>query len=166
QNEKLSILQEGRLLSSSFSYEYIILNNQNSSNRILYSFPPHILKISYRNIRNYLLLSVSFCLGEMTLVNKHEHFDSRLGFILASAGSAIGLGALWEFPYMTGQAGGGAFFITFLMFTFLVGLPILLSEYIIGRSTQKDAIRSFKHYSPKKPWHVVGRWGIVGSIIL
>jgi len=100
------------------------------------------------------------------LVNKHESFDSRLGFILASAGSAIGLGALWEFPYMTGQAGGGAFFITFLICTFFVGLPILLSEYIIGRSTQKDAIRAFKHYSSKKPWHIVGRWGIVGSIIL
>src|SRR5699024_12180551 len=67
---------------------------------------------------------------------------------------------------MTGQAGGGAFFITFLICTFFVGLPILLSEYIIGRSTQKDAIRAFKHYSSKKPWHIVGRWGIVGSIIL
>ncbi|GAB4074148.1 sodium-dependent transporter [Barrientosiimonas marina] len=95
-----------------------------------------------------------------------DKFRSKAGFILASAGSAIGLGAIWEFPYMTGHAGGGAFFFMFLIFTFLVGLPILLAEYFIGRGSQKDAVRSYKHYAPGKSWHLVGRWGIVGSIIL
>ncbi|HLQ98340.1 MAG TPA: sodium-dependent transporter [Candidatus Dormibacteraeota bacterium] len=95
-----------------------------------------------------------------------DSFTTKLGFIFASAGSAIGLGALWEFPYMTGSSGGGAFFFMFLIFTFLVGLPILLAEYIIGRGSQKDAVRAYNHYAPKKSWHLVGRWGIVGSIIL
>src|SRR5699024_10023233 len=89
-----------------------------------------------------------------------------IGFILASAGSAIGLGALWEFPFMTGTAGGGAFFFLFLIFTFLIGLPILLAEYFIGRASQKDAIRSYKHFAPGKRWDWVGKWGIVGSCIL
>lgn len=95
-----------------------------------------------------------------------DNFNSKIGFIFASAGSAIGLGALWEFPYMAGSSGGGAFFFTFLIFTFLVGMPILLAEYFIGRGSQKDAIRAYNHYAPKKPWHLIGRWGIVGSIIL
>lgn len=95
-----------------------------------------------------------------------DKFHSKVGFIFASAGSAIGLGALWEFPFMTGTAGGGAFFFLFLIFTFLIGLPILLAEYFIGRSSQKDAIRAYHHFAPGKRWQWVGKWGIVGSCIL
>src|SRR5699024_1666341 len=87
------------------------------------------------------------------LSQQKDSFTSKLGFIFASAGSAIGLGALWEFPYMTSNSGGGAFFFMFLIFTFLVVLPVLLAEYIIGRGSQKDAVRAYNHYAPKKAWH-------------
>lgn len=100
------------------------------------------------------------------MAQQQDNFHSKIGFIFASAGSAIGLGALWQFPFMTGNAGGGAFFFMFLIFTLFIGLPILLAEYIIGRGSQKDAIRAFKHYAPKTPWHFVGRWGVIGSCIL
>src|SRR5699024_8603168 len=95
-----------------------------------------------------------------------DSFTTKLDVIFASAGSAIGRGALWEFPYMPASSGGCAFLFMFLIFTFLVGMPILLAEYIIGRGSQKDAVRAYNHYAPKKSWHLVGRWGIVGSIIL
>src|SRR5699024_9039640 len=100
------------------------------------------------------------------LSQQKDSFTSKLGFIFASAGSAIGLGALWEFAYMTGKCGGGLYICTFIIFTFLVGLPVLRAEYIIGLGSQKDAVRVYNHYAPKKAWHLIGRWGIVGSIIL
>src|SRR5690625_2544676 len=75
-----------------------------------------------------------------------EQWTSKLGFILSAAGSAIGLGAIWKFPYMTGMSGGGAFFMIFLIFTIFVGFPILLAEFIIGRGSQKDAISAYSFY--------------------
>src|SRR5699024_7928209 len=100
------------------------------------------------------------------LSQQKDSFTSKLGFIFASAGSAIGLGALWEFPYMTGNSGGGAFVFMFLIFTFLLLLPVLLAAYIIGRSYHKDAVRVYNHYVSKKALDMIGRWGIVGSINL
>ncbi|MEG0568137.1 MAG: hypothetical protein RR530_06860, partial [Clostridium sp.] len=61
-------------------------------------------------------------------------FKSRLGFILTAAGSAIGLGAIWKFPYIAGISGGGAFFLVFILFTFLLAMPLLLGEFVIGRT--------------------------------
>ena len=75
-----------------------------------------------------------------------EQWTSKLGFILAAAGSAIGLGAIWKFPYMAGVSGGGIFLAIFVIFTFFIGLPILLAEFIIGRGSQKDAVSAF-HFS-------------------
>ena len=66
-----------------------------------------------------------------------QQWTSKLGFVLAAAGSAIGLGAIWKFPYMAGIERGGAFFLIFIGFTLLIGLPLLLAEFVIGRSTQK-----------------------------
>jgi neurotransmitter:Na+ symporter, NSS family len=98
--------------------------------------------------------------------NKVEQWSSKLAFILAAAGSAIGLGAIWKFPYVAGTSGGGVFFLIFILFTVLVGLPLLLGEFIIGRSTQKDAIQSYKQIAPNSPWHIIGRLGIVTCFIL
>ena len=73
-----------------------------------------------------------------------QQWTSKLGFVLAAAGSAIGLGAIWKFPYMAGI--GGAFFLIFIGFTLLIGLPLLLAEFVIGRSTQKRLLmRISKH---------------------
>ena len=80
-------------------------------------------------------------------MENRDQWTSRLGFIFAAAGSAIGLGAIWKFPYVAGTSGGGAFLLIFILFTVLVGLPLLLGEFIIGRTTQKDAIESFKDYN-------------------
>lgn len=72
--------------------------------------------------------------------NKTDQWSSRIGFILSSAGAAIGLGAIWKFPYMTGVHGGAAFFLLFVAFTIILGLPLLIAEFIIGRGAQKEAV--------------------------
>ncbi len=66
-------------------------------------------------------------------MSENSTWGSKIGFILASAGSAIGLGAVWKFPYMTAANGGGSFLLVFLIFTLLIGLPLLLAEFVLGR---------------------------------
>ncbi|WLR43353.1 sodium-dependent transporter [Bacillus carboniphilus] len=95
-----------------------------------------------------------------------EQWSSNLSFVLAAAGSAIGLGAIWKFPYMVGTNGGGMFLLLFIFFTLLIGLPLLMSEFVIGRGTQLDAVESYKQLAPNTYWHYVGRLGIITSIIL
>ncbi|RRN71175.1 sodium-dependent transporter [Peribacillus simplex] len=99
-------------------------------------------------------------------MSKQEQWTSKLGFILAAAGSAIGLGAIWKLPYMTGENGGGVFFLLFILFTLLIGAPILIAEFTIGRNAQKDAISAYKYIAPGKPWVLIGYGGVVASIIL
>ncbi|AMA74141.1 sodium-dependent transporter [Aneurinibacillus thermoaerophilus] len=99
-------------------------------------------------------------------MSKHTQWTSRLGFILAAAGSAIGLGAIWKFPYMTGTGGGGAFFVVFLLFTVFIGMPLLLAEFIIGRSTQKEAVSAYKALVPGTAWPWLGRLGVLTCFIV
>ncbi|WHY56363.1 sodium-dependent transporter [Peribacillus simplex] len=99
-------------------------------------------------------------------MSKQDQWTSKLGFILAAAGSAIGLGAIWKLPYMTGANGGGVFFLLFILFTVLIGAPILIAEFTIGRNAQKDAISAYKYIAPGKPWALIGYGGVVASIIL
>ncbi|MGG0845721.1 sodium-dependent transporter [Peribacillus simplex] len=99
-------------------------------------------------------------------MSKQDQWTSKLGFILAAAGSAIGLGAIWKLPYMTGENGGGVFFLLFILFTLLIGAPILIAEFTIGRNAQKDAISAYKYIAPGKPWVLIGYGGVVASIIL
>jgi len=95
-----------------------------------------------------------------------EQWSSKITFILAAAGSAIGLGAIWKFPYVAGTSGGGVFFLIFILFTLLVGLPLLLGEFIIGRSTKSDAILAYKQIAPNSSWHLIGRLGVITCFIL
>ncbi|GGE44786.1 transporter [Pullulanibacillus camelliae] len=95
-----------------------------------------------------------------------EQWTSKIGFILASAGAAIGLGAIWKFPYETGISGGGAFFLLFIIFTLLIGLPLLISEFIIGRGSGEEAIRAYQKLAPKSLWTGIGRLGVVGCFLL
>lgn len=99
-------------------------------------------------------------------MKQREQWSSKIGFILAAAGSAIGLGAIWKFPYMAGTNGGGIFLLVFLLFTIIIGAPMLLAEFIIGRSTQKNAIHAYKHLAPNGKWHYIGVLGVVASFIL
>lgn len=97
---------------------------------------------------------------------RQSQWSSKLGFILASAGAAIGLGAIWKMPYVVGQSGGGAFFLVFVAMTVLIGLPMLLAEYIIGRGAQKEAVSAYKKLVPNKAWAWIGKLGIVGCLLL
>src|SRR6478609_3574453 len=99
-------------------------------------------------------------------MSKGNQWSSRLGFILASAGAAIGLGAIWKFPYVTGMSGGGAFFLLFVAFTLLIGLPMLISEFIIGRGAGKEAISAYKKLVPNTLWVNIGRFGVIGCFLL
>jgi NSS family neurotransmitter:Na+ symporter len=80
---------------------------------------------------------------------KREHWSGSFGFIMAAAGSAIGLGNVWKFPYITGMNGGGAFVLVYLGAILFIGLPVMLAELAIGRASQSDAIGAFRHFSTK-----------------
>ena len=95
-----------------------------------------------------------------------EHWGSRLGFILAAAGSAVGVGSLWRFPYMTGQNGGGAFIMLYLGFTFLIGLPVFIAELIIGRKTQKSAVMAYPALTGKSEWKFIGWINVLSCLII
>ncbi|WP_085523144.1 sodium-dependent transporter [Tuberibacillus sp. Marseille-P3662] len=99
-------------------------------------------------------------------MSQKQQWSSRLGFVLAAAGSAIGLGAIWKFPYVAGMSGGGAFLVLFILFTLLIGLPLLLGEFIIGRSTQEEAVTAYQTITPSSGWHWIGRLGIFTCFIL
>ncbi|MCG7342657.1 sodium-dependent transporter [Sporosarcina sp. ACRSL] len=99
-------------------------------------------------------------------MKQREQWTSKIGFILAAAGSAIGLGAIWKFPYMAGTNGGSVFFLLFIICTLVIGLPILLAEFVIGRRGQQDAVNSLKKLAPGKPWFLIGWMGLLSSFIL
>ncbi len=94
-------------------------------------------------------------------MSSRDQFSSKIGFILAAAGSAIGLGAIWKFPYMAGTNGGSVFILLFILCTVIIGLPILMAEFMIGRRGQKDPITSFKEQAPGKPWYMIGWIGLI-----
>ncbi len=95
-----------------------------------------------------------------------DSFGSRFGVIAATAGSAIGLGNIWRFPYVVGENGGGAFLIIYLAFVVAIGLPVMMSEFIIGRSSQRNAFGAFKKLAPGKPWFVVGLMGVTAAFMI
>ena len=98
---------------------------------------------------------------------KREKFGSRLGFILVSAGCAIGLGNVWRFPYITGQYGGAAFVLIYLFFLFVLGLPIMVMEFSVGRASQSSAALSFDKLEPEgTKWHWYKYGAMAGNYIL
>ena len=100
-------------------------------------------------------------------MEKRETFSSRLGFLLISAGCAIGLGNVWRFPYITGQYGGGAFVLIYLLFLIILGLPVMVMELAVGRGSQRSIARSFHVLEPKgTKWHWYCWFGIAGNYLL
>lgn len=95
-----------------------------------------------------------------------SRWGSKLGFVLAAAGSAIGLGALWRFPYMTAEHGGGAFLFVFLLMTLFIGMPLLLSEFVIGRASQRNPIEGFEYLGGRKYYRIFGWLGNIGVFLL
>ncbi len=100
-------------------------------------------------------------------MEKREKFSSRLGFILISAGCAIGLGNVWRFPYITGKYGGAAFVLIYLVFLVILGMPIMAMEFAVGRASRKSAARSFHVLEPKgTKWHIEGYIAMAGNYLL
>lgn len=100
-------------------------------------------------------------------MQQREHWGSHLGFVLATAGSAIGLGTLWKFPYMTGENGGGLFFLIYIFCVFFIGIPLFIAELILGRNTQRAAVGVFATLVPAQPfWKGIGWLGVVSSFII
>lgn len=98
---------------------------------------------------------------------KRERFSSRLGFLLISAGCAIGLGNVWKFPYITGEYGGAAFVLIYLAFLVLMGIPILVAELAVGRGSQQSIARAMNTLEPKgTKWHWYKYFGMAGNYIL
>lgn len=100
-------------------------------------------------------------------MKKREHWASSFGFVMAAAGSAIGLGTLWQFPYMTGKNGGGLFVLLFLLFTVLLGFPLFIAELLIGRKAQRGVVGAFSVLAPgKEQWRMVGWLGATASFLI
>lgn len=98
---------------------------------------------------------------------KRETFGSRIGFILVSAGCAIGIGNVWKFPYLCGEYGGAAFILIYLIFLLIMGIPVLVCEFSIGRASRFSVAASFEKLAPEgTKWHWTKWIGIVGSYLL
>ena len=100
-------------------------------------------------------------------MKERERLGSRLGFILISAGCAIGIGNVWKFPYMAGQGGGGAFVLFYLLFLLILGLPIMTMDFAVGRASQKSPVKAY--YALEKPgqkWHIHGYITLIGCYLL
>lgn len=96
-----------------------------------------------------------------------EHWGTHLGFILAAAGSAIGLGTLWKFPYVTGENGGGLFVLVYILCTFLIGIPVFVAELILGRKAQRGAVGIFATLTHNSTvWKGVGWLGVASSFLI
>lgn len=98
--------------------------------------------------------------------SNRDSFGSKFGILAAAAGSAVGLGNVWKFPYVTGQNGGGAFLLIYLACVFLLGVPVMLSEFSIGRRAQRNVFGSFKALAPHTPWYFVGIMGVVAAFVI
>ena len=98
---------------------------------------------------------------------EREKLKSRLGFILLSAGCAIGIGNVWKFPYIAGQGGGGAFVLFYLIFLIILGLPIMTMEFAVGRASRKSPVRAYQALEkPGQKWHIHGYLTLIGCYLL
>ncbi|MFQ5499993.1 MAG: sodium-dependent transporter [Candidatus Zixiibacteriota bacterium] len=98
---------------------------------------------------------------------KRSHWGSRAGFIMAAAGSAIGLGNIWKFPYITGVYGGGAFVLVYLGCVVIVGLPLMIAEFMIGRRAQENPVGAFQRlHRDGSPWQIAGWLGVASGFII
>ena len=98
---------------------------------------------------------------------QRERLGSRLGFILLSAGCAIGIGNVWKFPYIAGQNGGGIFVLIYLIFLVILGMPVMTMEFSLGRASQKSPVKMFRELEPKgTKWHAHGVASLIGNILL
>ena len=114
----------------------------------------------------FAIVGMLVCRGESKDMGR-ENFKSRIGFILVSAGCAIGIGNVWKFPYLVGQNGGGIFVLFYLLFLLTMGLPILTMELAVGRASRKSVVQAYKKLEPEgTKWHIHGYVCIFGCYLL
>ena len=99
-------------------------------------------------------------------MGKRESFKSSFGLFAAAVGSAVGLGNIWRFPYITGVNGGAAFILVYLICVAIIGIPVLLSEFIIGREGKTNPVDSFKKLAPEKKWYISGLLGVMAAFLI
>ena len=100
-------------------------------------------------------------------MNQRETFGSRMGFLLLSAGCAIGIGNVWRFPYVVGQNGGGAFVLFYLLFLAIMGVPVLSMEFAVGRASRKSPVKAYRELEkPGTFWHLHGYVAMAGNYML
>ena len=97
---------------------------------------------------------------------KRDEFSGFFGVLVATVGSAVGLGNLWRFPYLVGQNGGAAFILVYLAFVLIICLPIAVSEFIIGRKTKVNTVRAFQILGPKTAWSGIGIVGVLAAFAI
>lgn len=98
--------------------------------------------------------------------NNRANFGSKIGVILASAGFAVGLGNIWRFPYETGNHGGAAFILIYLACVLILGIPIMVSEFLIGRRSQANTAGAYQKLAPGTHWRWVGRMGVLAGFLI
>ena len=103
---------------------------------------------------------------QKSIPGARDSFSSKFGVIAAAAGSAVGLGNVWRFPYIAGEGGGSAFLIIYIGFVLLLGIPIAVTEFSIGRRGQANAMTSFNNIAPGTKWHLTGFLGILAAFII
>ena len=97
---------------------------------------------------------------------ERDNFGSKLGVILATAGSAVGLGNVWRFPYMTGQNGGAVFILIYFVCILFLGIPCMMNEFIIGRRAHSNTARAYSILSNGGPWKLVGYLGVLTAFLI
>src|SRR4030042_152928 len=95
-----------------------------------------------------------------------DSFSNRFAVVAAVAGSAIGLGNIWRFPYLMGENGGGAFLLIYLLCVIIIGIPVMTSEFVIGRAAQLNPYGAFKKLAPGKPWFLIGVMGVAAAFMI
>ena len=99
-------------------------------------------------------------------MKERANFGSKIGVILASAGSAVGLGNIWRFPCMVGENGGAAFILIYILCVMFLGVPVMVSEFLIGRKAGSNAVEAYSKLAPGTPWIWLGVMGVVAAFLI
>lgn len=121
---------------------------------------------SYKNLCTFVRFYHRLSAFLFENMNSRGRFDSKLGVVLASAGSAVGLGNIWRFPTEVGQNGGAAFILVYIAFVLFLALPVMVSEFVIGRSSGANIVHAFRKLAPTKWWMIVGFMGVLAGFLV
>ena len=130
------------------------------------SVVPYFVNFWCKNKNNFILLQAETRINKGMSKIERANFGSKLGVILATAGSAVGLGNVWRFPYMAGENGGAVFIMIYVACVLLLGIPCMISEFIIGRHGQSNTARAFRKLAGGTPWALIGYMGVLTGFLI